>query len=66
MDDIDDDDDNVEDDDHYSGTEGDTWGRRGNNKSLSLGQMLHKFHLSQVQVTQAMTLATLLTSASLL
>ena len=31
MDDIDDDDDNVEDDDRYSGTEGDTWGRRGNN-----------------------------------
>ena len=29
VDDIDDDDDNVEDDDHYSGTEGDTWGRRG-------------------------------------
>ena len=28
MDDIDDD---VEDDERYSGTEGDTWGRRGNN-----------------------------------
>ena len=33
VDDIDDDD--VEDDDHYSGTEGDTWGRRG--KYFSLG-----------------------------